>query len=278
MPGWARLIHDGALDALIFPEIGMNDITLGLASLRLCPYQLAAWGHPETSGLPTIDGFLSADRLEPPEAQEHYCERLLRLPNLGVHYEPHHVPSSPVDFTSLGLRGGPLFVCAGVPFKYAPQHDRIFVEIARRLGPSRFLFFEHDKFELSRRLSAEDLQVIPGSRSRPDPAPRPDALAVTRVFFRVIGRGRRLSRHDWIFGVQHVDAGDRVPAALRHIRRPISSRPIRQRDLRHLGLDELVATSVDGYIDMATRLAQSSYLPHGDWARLSSQRQRPIAI
>jgi protein O-GlcNAc transferase len=113
VPDWARLIHDRALDALIFPEIGMNDVTLGLASLRLCSYQLAGWGHPETSGLPTIDKFLSADRLEPPDAQEHYCEQLVRLPDLGVYYEPRDVPPTADPPRVLDLRPEPLFVCAG---------------------------------------------------------------------------------------------------------------------------------------------------------------------
>ena len=43
---------------------------------------LTAWGHPMTSGLPTIDAFLSADAMEPPDAQDHYSEELVRLPGL----------------------------------------------------------------------------------------------------------------------------------------------------------------------------------------------------
>jgi protein O-GlcNAc transferase len=254
---WARLIHDRALDALIFPEIGMNDVTLGLASLRLCPYQLAAWGHPETSGLPTIDGFLSADRLEPPNAQEHYCEPLVRLPNLGVHYEPHHISSSPVDLTPLGPAAGPLLLCAGVPFKYAPQHDRIFVEIARRLGPCRFLFFEHDKFELSRRLLQRISSAFRGAGL--DPArhlvlmpwqPRASFFGLLRsadVYLDTIG----FSGFNTL--MQAVEC--RLPCVA------LEGRFLRGRlgsgILRHLGLDELVATDVDGYVDVATRLAES---------------------
>jgi protein O-GlcNAc transferase len=258
VPDWARLIHGRALDALIFPEIGMNDVTLGLASLRLCPYQLAAWGHPETSGLPTIDGFLSADRLEPPDAQEHYCEQLVRLPNLGVHYEPHYVPSSPVDLTPLGPRPGPLFLCAGVPFKYPPQHDRIFVEIARRLGPCRFLFFQHDKFEISRRLlrristAFQDAGLDPARHLVSMPwQSRASFFGLLRsadVYLDTIG----FSGFNTL--MQAVEC--RLPCVTfegRFLRGRLGSGI-----LRHLGLDELVATSVDAYIDLATRLAESS--------------------
>jgi protein O-GlcNAc transferase len=258
VPDWARLIHSRTLDALIFPEIGMNDITLGLASLRLCPYQLVAWGHPETSGLPTIDRFLSADRLEPPDAQQHYCEQLVRLPNLGVHYEPHYVPSSPVDLTPLDPGAGPLFLCPGVPFKYAPQHDRIFVEIARRLGPCRFLFFQHDKFELSQRLLQRISTAFRGAGL--DPArhlvlmpwqSRESFFGLLRsadVYLDTIG----FSGFNTL--MQAVEC--RLPCVAfegRFLRGRLGSGI-----LRHLGLDELVATGVDGYIDLATRLAESS--------------------
>lgn len=257
VPDWARLIHDRALDALIFPEIGMNDITLGLASLRLCPFQLAAWGHPETSGLPTIDRFLSADRLEPPDAQQHYCEQLVRLPNLGVHYEPYDVPRS-ADLAPLDPRAGPVFLCAGVPFKYAPQHDRIFVEIARRVRPCRFLFFQHDKFDLSQRLLRRISVAFHGAGL--DPArhlvlmpwqSRDSFFGLLRsadVYLDTIG----FSGFNTL--LQAVEC--RLPCVTfegRFLRGRLGSGI-----LRHLGLDELVATSVDGYIDLAARLAQSS--------------------
>jgi protein O-GlcNAc transferase len=257
VPDWARLIHDRALDALIFPEIGMNDITLGLASLRLCPFQLAAWGHPETSGLPTIDRFLSADRLEPPDAQQHYCEQLVRLPNLGVHYEPHEVRGS-ADLTPLDPRAGPVFLCAGVPFKYAPQHDRIFVEIARRLGPCRFLFFQHDKFDLSQRLLRRISAAFRGAGL--DPA-RHLVLMPWQSRDSFFGLLRLADVHLDTIGfsgfntlLQAVEC--RLPCVTfegRFLRGRLGSGI-----LRHLGLDELVATGIDGYIDLATRLAESS--------------------
>ena len=150
---WLRAIRRREMDALIYPELGMHETTLGLASLRLARRQYAAWGHPETSGLSTLDGYLSAELMEPPDAAAHYTEPLIRLPNLGVYCEYRAVQSVPVDFARWGLAGdGPRFICAGVPFKYRPQHDDIYVDIARRLGRCTFLFFESDTVELSRRL------------------------------------------------------------------------------------------------------------------------------
>lgn len=152
---WARVIRDSDLDALIFPEIGMDETTLALAGLRLARRQFAAWGHPETSGLPTIDGYLSAELFEPPDAESHYTESLLRLPNLGVHCRPYRISPAPVDLERLGIfRDGPLLLCPGVPFKYRPQDDGILVEIARRLGRCTFVFFQYEVAELSQKLQA----------------------------------------------------------------------------------------------------------------------------
>jgi protein O-GlcNAc transferase len=258
VPDWAGLIHDRALDALIFPEIGMDDVTLGLASLRLCSHQLAGWGHPETSGLPTIDKFLSADRLEPPDAEEHYSEQLVRLPNLGVYYEPHEVPPTADDPTAIRLRPEPLFVCAGVPFKYAPQHDRIFVELARRLGACRFLFFQHEKFELSRRLLQRISKAVQAAGLDPTRhlvllpwQPRASFFGLLRsadVYLDTIG----FSGFNTL--MQAVEC--KIPCVTfegRFLRGRLGSGI-----LRHIGLDELVATDIDGYIDLATRLAESS--------------------
>jgi predicted O-linked N-acetylglucosamine transferase (SPINDLY family) len=152
---WAARIRDRELDAIVYPEVGMNETTLALASLRLAPRQFVAWGHPETSGLPSIDGYLSADLFEPPDAQDHYSESLVRLPNLGVHCLPYRCEATPVDLATFGIVGaGPVFVCPGVPFKYRPQDDWILADIARQLGCCTFVFFEHEIPELSRRLEA----------------------------------------------------------------------------------------------------------------------------
>ncbi len=139
---WVETIENVAPDVLVFPEIGMHRLTLQLASLRLAPKQLAAWGHPETTGLPTIDYSLSARCFEPPQAQDYYSERLVPLPNLGCYYEPFGLSPAPVDLRRWGIDGNhPIFISAGMPFKYAPQHDDLFPQIAAHVGRCQFVFF-----------------------------------------------------------------------------------------------------------------------------------------
>jgi predicted O-linked N-acetylglucosamine transferase (SPINDLY family) len=115
--------------------------------------QAASWGHPHTTGLPTIDYYLSAEALEPPRAEAHYTERLVRLPGLGCCLAPPGPAAAEVDLGALGIREDmPLLVCAGTPFKYTPRHDAVLVEIARRLGECQYVFFAPDPPQLIERL------------------------------------------------------------------------------------------------------------------------------
>jgi len=141
---WAELILNQQVDILLFPEVGMDPITAKLASLRLAPIQIACWGHPETTGLPTMDYYFSAEDFEPANAQEYYTEKLIPLPHLGCYYHQLSVAAKEPDWTTLDInQDAPLLLCPGMPFKYAPEYDWIFVEIARELGDCQFVFFQH---------------------------------------------------------------------------------------------------------------------------------------
>ncbi|HWS65287.1 MAG TPA: tetratricopeptide repeat protein [Steroidobacteraceae bacterium] len=134
LQAWVKTIREANLDVLIYPEIGMDALTTQLASVRLAPVQAAAWGHAETSGLPTMDFYISADGLEPVNAQENYSERLVRLPNLGVCVEPLAPSITVPDLRPLGLPDDePLLLCPGTPFKYSPVHDHVWARIAKGL-------------------------------------------------------------------------------------------------------------------------------------------------
>jgi predicted O-linked N-acetylglucosamine transferase (SPINDLY family) len=139
---WLEAILDAQPDVLLYPEIGMDPLTVKLASMRVAPVQVTTWGHPETSGLPTIDYYLSGEDFEPAGAQANYTERLVALPHLSSFVQPAKIEAVSPDLDKWGVDARtPLLICPGTPFKYAPQHDAIFPEIARRLGRCRFIFF-----------------------------------------------------------------------------------------------------------------------------------------
>ena len=137
----AQAITADAIDVLIYPEIGMHAGTEMLAALRLAPLQCALWGHPVTTGLRTIDVFLSARALEPSDAQSHYRERLQLLPNLGTCYPTPPAPSA-ASRAELGLPAhGLLIVCAQSPFKWNPHFTRTVAEILAQTPAAMLVVF-----------------------------------------------------------------------------------------------------------------------------------------
>jgi predicted O-linked N-acetylglucosamine transferase (SPINDLY family) len=170
LPGWVEAIKSRDLDVIIYPEIGMDPLTVQLASLRLAPVQATSWGHPETSGLPTMDLYLSGDAFEPNHAANNYSEKLVRLPNLGVYVEPLAPKVSKPGLSSLNLpEDEPLLLCPGSPFKYTPAFDDVWVQIAARLQKKSFLrsssggrlvFFRSRSDSLDRMLEARLRQAF----------------------------------------------------------------------------------------------------------------------
>ena len=141
---WRQIILADRPHVLIYPEIGMNPEVAELAALRLAGTQCSYIGHPQTSGFPTIDYFLSGELIEPPDGQDHYSEKLVKLPNIAFHYEPLELAPASVTREELGLRpdSTPIW-CAQSLFKYLPQHDEVFPRIAREVGDCQFVFIRH---------------------------------------------------------------------------------------------------------------------------------------
>jgi protein O-GlcNAc transferase len=139
----AEIIRHDRLHLLIFPEIGMDNLSAKLASLRLAPIQCNSWGHPVTSGFPTIDYYLSSDLMESSFAEEHYTEKLIRLPNCSIYYTPPDTTEIAVSRDTYGLRpNSVLFLCSQSLFKYLPQYDDIIPSIAQQVADCQFLFFQ----------------------------------------------------------------------------------------------------------------------------------------
>jgi protein O-GlcNAc transferase len=143
LEGWRSAIGADAPHVLLFPEIGMDKVSAQLAGMRLAEVQCTSWGHPVTSGFPTIDYFISSDLMEPANEEMHYSEKLVRLPNLSIYYEPVDVPPVQIGRAELGLRGdAAVYWCAQSLPKYLPQYDEVFARIASEVPGCQFVFIE----------------------------------------------------------------------------------------------------------------------------------------
>jgi protein O-GlcNAc transferase len=140
---WREAILHDAPHVLIYPEVGMDPAAAALAAQRLAAVQCNSWGHPATSGFPTLDYYLSSDLMEPADGRDHYTERLIRLPNLSVYCEPLDAPSVSIAPQSFGLRStATVYWCCQALYKYLPQFDEVLPRIARRVGDCQFVFIE----------------------------------------------------------------------------------------------------------------------------------------
>jgi hypothetical protein len=133
VPNAARMIRGLDLDVMVFTDLGLDGANYQYAALRLARVQCTAWGHPVTSGLPTIDYYLSSELMEPPNAEEHYTERLVRLPGSGLYLERHSPTMDPREKGDFGLPSGRVVLLPGFPGKYVPRLDRLLAEVCDRL-------------------------------------------------------------------------------------------------------------------------------------------------
>jgi len=137
-----QVIAERRFDILVYPEVGMEPLTYFLAFARLAPVQCVTWGHPVTTGIPTIDYFLSSDAAEPPGAEAHYSETLVRLAGLTTHYRRPEPPAPRRPRAHFGLADGrPLYLFPHALFKLHPDTDAAFAAILARDGRGEIVLF-----------------------------------------------------------------------------------------------------------------------------------------
>ncbi|MBT5240792.1 MAG: tetratricopeptide repeat protein [Rhodospirillaceae bacterium] len=128
-------------DLIYFPEIGMEDLVYFLAFARSAPVQVMGWGHPVTSGIPNMDGFLSVAAMEPEESHNHYSEALIELDGLSICVPEPSMPSVATDRATFGMdRKTPAYLCAQSLYKIHPDFDSIAVALLEK-DPDAHLYF-----------------------------------------------------------------------------------------------------------------------------------------
>jgi predicted O-linked N-acetylglucosamine transferase (SPINDLY family) len=252
-PGqWRDTLAAAAPHVLLYPEIGMDPTSGRLAAQRLAPVQCVAWGHPETTGLPTIDHFLSADLMESPDGDAHYSEHLVRLPGLGLHYTPDTAPVPPLDRPSPDV---PVYWSGQALYKYLPEYDSVFPRIAAAVGACRFVFIGFAKSaaitamfqaRLAQAFGAFGLNAADYCVMLP-PMPQQGfiaAVGVADVILDTIG---------WSGGRSTLDCLTCDPAIVTWPR-PLMRGRHTAAILRRIGCVSTIATSLEDYIAIATRL------------------------
>ncbi len=131
------------LDVLVYTDIGMEPLTYFLAFSRLAPVQCVTNGHPDTTGIPAIDYFISSAPLEQPDASAYYSEELAALDGVLVDYDRPVRPYPLKLRDAFGLpENATLYVCPQSLFKIHPDMDSAFAEILKRDPKASIIVFE----------------------------------------------------------------------------------------------------------------------------------------
>lgn len=82
------------LDVIIYPDVGMKIYPYILSFSKLAPIQINTWGHSETSGIDTIDYFVSSkifhpyQKLKEDTVKNEFSEKLVLMNSLSTYYIP----------------------------------------------------------------------------------------------------------------------------------------------------------------------------------------------
>jgi protein O-GlcNAc transferase len=269
------VIYDDQIDILVYPEIGMEPAIMQIAALRLAPIQCMAWGHPVTSGLPTIDYFLSSELMEPESVQSYYSEKLIKLPNLGITYTEPSLPEQRLTREDFGIpNNAVVYLCCQSIFKYLPQYDYVFAAIAQQVPDAKFVFIstrsqslsERFNERLNRAFSSYNLNFRDYCLAVPsqDPVGYFSLNLVADIFLDTLG---------WSGG------NTTLEAVACHL--PIVTYPgkfMRGRHsfaiLRRLGITETIATSIENYIQIAIQLGVNSNFRTSITRKVSQAKHR----
>ncbi len=252
---------------IVYPAIGMNDATYRLANLRFAKYQIAAWGHPVTSGLSTIDYFISAKWFEPDNCDEHYTEHIVLLGGTGTNMSPPKL--EPLFEPLLNYSPAPtekLFLCPGAPYKYQPEFDEFIFKLLDLDTSIIVCFFQDNQYSNSYLSSGELLLKRLHSyflkHKRPEYCSRLRLLS----FMSNSAFQWQLCNSFCVIDSYPFSGYNTIISALT-CRTPtitIEGKYMRGRFgsgiLKNIGLDDFVATSMSGAIEICKNLLSNSNL------------------
>ncbi|MEK9677874.1 MAG: tetratricopeptide repeat protein [Rhodospirillaceae bacterium] len=162
-----KIAADG-LDILYFTDIGMEPVSYFLSLSRLAPVQCATWGHPVTSGSPSMDYFISSRLTEPAGAEESYRESLVQLDDFSTCVADPE-PEAGREASSRGR-----ILCPQSLFKFHPEFDGIIGDILARCPDAELQLLHGSRPGWGELLMARLRRTIPGVVDRISFAPRKD--------------------------------------------------------------------------------------------------------
>lgn len=150
-----NIIASHELDILIFPDIGMEAMSYYLAMSKLAHYQCCLTGHPDTTGIDTLDYFISAGVYEPENGQDNYTETLLRAHGIDTVFTKFNPPEKWLTRADFDLpEDKKLYLVPMAIQKLHPDFDDILADILEQDNNALIILFE----DFQRKSATEQLR------------------------------------------------------------------------------------------------------------------------
>lgn len=265
-----RRIADEALDVLFYQDLGMEPFTWLLAFARLAHVQCVSFGHPDTTGIPNVDWWVSGRNFEAGGAQAHYSERLHCLEDVGplAYYHRPEEPG-PRDRARYGLpEGVRIYLCPQTLFKLHPDFDGLLEGILRGDPEGMVVLLRRDIAHWRAQLEARFAARFPGHLDRVRFLDRLDEDDFNGLL--------RLA--DVVLDTPHFNGMNTTLQALA-MGTPVVTLPTEFQRGRHvqgmyrrMGWTELVASSPEHYVALALRLARDPAFRAAAVAEIEARR------
>jgi predicted O-linked N-acetylglucosamine transferase (SPINDLY family) len=240
------------LDVLHYPDLGMDRLTWFMAHSRLAPAQSTWCGHPDTTGLPHMDYFITPMDMEPQGGAAHYSERHVGFASLFTNLIRPPFPEGELSRADFGLpEKGSLYACPQALFKFHPDFDPYLAEILKRDEGSHLVIISGIHSLWSKLLKARIAQHLPDGERRLiflDPMPRAKFRALLRMV-------------DAVLDTPYFSGGfSNFEALAMHV--PVITWPqafmrcrVTLAAYRRIGVTECIAESPEDFVDLAIRCA-----------------------
>ncbi len=261
-----QIIDSQQVDILWYLDINMGPDTYFLAHSRLAPIQIVSAGHPCTTGISTIDYFISSQYLEPQGAPDHYTEKLIQLSTLPMIYQDYDGQDLTSNRAAFGLPDDKhLYFCAQTLFKIHPKIDILFKEILESDDKAVIVFsyggtLLADKLKYRLGTMADRCLFIP--------------TVPQHVFFHL------LASVDVILDTTPFGSGNTLCQSLA-VGTPTVCFEIK--DLRGagapglyrlMGIEDTITESDKDYVELAVKIAKSPQLRHDLKSRILAQKHK----
>jgi predicted O-linked N-acetylglucosamine transferase (SPINDLY family) len=247
------------LDILVYTDIGMEPFSYFLAFARLAPVQCVTWGHPATTGISTVDYFISHELCETEASRSAYSEKLFCISSAAACacYAVPDLPHTGRTWEYYGIAADKtVYYCPQPPFKMHPDFDALLHGILNN-DPNGIIVLLRGVVPETERLLLNRLrQKMPEHVDRItviDPLPFDDYITMFRLA-------------DVVLDTPHFSGGSSSVEALA-VGAPVVTLPspylkgrLTYAWYKRLGIDDGIACSNEEYIATAVKLGTNPEL------------------